>query len=108
MDCGGGYGLVCGQSTRAKLCGHTQTMRGGACPGRSLCRRVVDLIGSDLMPASFATPPSSREQLSSDEHREWVRVEDHLLLEYRLVTDRADVPPPGLPPVTQEMVAAAV
>jgi PilZ domain-containing protein len=60
------------------------------------------------MPSSSATPPSFREQLTSDEHREWVRVDDHLLLEYRLVSDRADVPPPGLPPVTQEMVAAAV
>ncbi len=46
--------------------------------------------------------------LSTDEQREWIRIDDHLLLEYRLLSDAADVPPPGLPPVTQEMVASAV
>ena len=46
--------------------------------------------------------------LTTDEQREWIRIDDHLLLEYRLLTDAADRPPPGLPPVTQEMISTAV
>ncbi len=43
-----------------------------------------------------------------DEKREWIRIDDHLLLEYRLLSDAADVPTSGLPPVTPEMIVAAV
>jgi hypothetical protein len=50
----------------------------------------------------------SPQPLSSDERREWIRIDDDLLLEYRLAGDPADAPPPGLPPVTQEMIATAV
>jgi len=45
---------------------------------------------------------------ASDERREWMRIEDHLLLEYRLVSDVSELPPPGLPTVTPEMITAAV
>lgn len=59
------------------------------------------------MPAPFPTSPSSTD-LDSDERREWMRIEDNLLLEYRLTSDPVELPPPGLPAVTQEMIAAAV
>lgn len=59
------------------------------------------------MPVSSQSS-SSRIHLSPDEHREWIRIDDQLLLEYRLLSDPADEPPPGLPPVTQEIIAAAV
>lgn len=60
------------------------------------------------MPAHSATPSKAPVTLSSDERREWIRIEDNLLLEYRLHNDPVELPPPGLPPVTQEMIAAAV
>lgn len=60
------------------------------------------------MSAPSLTPSSSSAHSGSDERREWIRIDDILLLEYRLASDPADVPPPGLPPVTQEMVSAAV
>jgi len=44
----------------------------------------------------------------SDERREWIRIDDHLLMEYRLVSDPPDAPPPGTPPVTDEIVSAAI
>lgn len=60
------------------------------------------------MAASPLARSSSPGNVFSDERREWIRIDDNLLLEYRLVTDPADLPPPGLPPVTQEMIADAV
>lgn len=59
------------------------------------------------MPVSSLTA-SPRMDLSPDEHREWVRIDDHLLLEYRLLSDPIDAPAPELPPITPEMIAAAV
>ena len=44
----------------------------------------------------------------SDERREWVRIDDRVLLEYRLLTDPADGPTPGLPPVSNEAIAAII
>lgn len=58
------------------------------------------------MPA--LNPSYPPDTMPSDEQREWIRIDDHLLLDYRLLNDQADFPSPGLPPVTQEMVAAAV
>ncbi|MEC4889522.1 MAG: PilZ domain-containing protein [Nitrospira sp.] len=49
-----------------------------------------------------------RSAADTDERREWIRIDDHLLLEYRLVSDPPDAPPPGLSPVTEEMVSAAI
>lgn len=46
--------------------------------------------------------------IESDERREWIRIDDHLLLEYRLVSDAPDGPPPGIPPVTEGMVSVAI
>lgn len=58
------------------------------------------------MPAytMMSTPP----EILSDERREWIRIDDQLLLEYRRLTDPVDGPPAGLGPVTQDMIAAAV
>lgn len=44
----------------------------------------------------------------SDERREWVRIDDRVLLEYRLLTDPEDGPTPGLPPVSHEAIAAII
>jgi hypothetical protein len=60
------------------------------------------------MPPSSPSHTSSSPPVANDERREWLRIDDRLLLEYRLLSDPADVPPPGLPPATQEMIAAAV
>jgi hypothetical protein len=46
--------------------------------------------------------------LAVDERREWIRVDDHLLMEFRLTSESADTPQPGTPPLTDEMIAAAV
>lgn len=58
------------------------------------------------MPASSIM--SSPSDTLSDERREWIRIDDQVLLEYRLLTDPVDRPPPALGPVTQEVIAAAV
>lgn len=44
----------------------------------------------------------------SDERREWLRIDDRVLLEYRLLTDSEDVPTSGLPPASDEAIAAAI
>ena len=59
------------------------------------------------MPASLPSA-SSRPNPASDDQREWIRIDDHLLLEYRLLSDSPDDATPGLPPVTPEMIVAAV
>lgn len=46
--------------------------------------------------------------LATDERREWIRVDDHLLMEYRLASESADAPQPDTPPLTDDMIAAAV
>ena len=44
----------------------------------------------------------------SDERREWIRIDDHLLMEYRLVSDLSDAFPLGTSSVTDEIVSAAI
>jgi hypothetical protein len=54
-------------------------------------------------------PPSTKTAKSlSDERREWIRIDDRVLLEYRLLTDPAEGPTPGLPPVSDEAVSAVI
>ncbi len=54
-------------------------------------------------------PPSTKTTKSlSDERREWVRIDDRVLLEYRLLSDPAEGPIPGALPISQEAIAAAV
>jgi hypothetical protein len=54
-------------------------------------------------------PPSTKTTKTlSDERREWVRIDDRVLLEYRLLSDPAEGPIPGALPISQEAIAAAV
>jgi len=55
-------------------------------------------------------PPSSTKTTKalSDERREWVRIDDRVLLEYRLLSDPAEGPIPGALPISQEAISAAV
>lgn len=46
--------------------------------------------------------------LATDERREWIRVDDQLLMECRLAGEADGAPQPGTPPVTDDMIAAAV
>lgn len=53
-------------------------------------------------------PPSPKTIKSlSDERREWIRIDDRVLLEYRLLTDSTERPIPGLP-VSNEAIAALI
>jgi len=53
-------------------------------------------------------PPSPNTIKSlSDERREWIRIDDRVLLEYRLLTDSTERPIPGLP-VSNEAIAAVI
>ncbi|RPH79906.1 MAG: PilZ domain-containing protein [Nitrospiraceae bacterium] len=54
-------------------------------------------------------PPSSKTAKTlSDERREWVRIDDRVLLEYRLLTDPPEGPTLGLPPVSNEAITTAI
>ncbi len=54
-------------------------------------------------------PPSTKTAKNlSDERREWIRIDDRLLLEYRLLTDPTEGPTPGIPPVSDEAISAVI
>jgi hypothetical protein len=54
-------------------------------------------------------PPSPNSTMTlSDERREWIRIDDRVLLEYRLLTESGDAPAPALPPATIEAITAAI
>ena len=54
-------------------------------------------------------PPSTiPTKTLSDERREWIRIDDRVLLEYRLITDPVEGPTPGIPPVAQDAIAAVI
>ena len=44
----------------------------------------------------------------SDERREWLRIDDRVLLEYRLITDSGDEVAPSLLPASDQAIAAAI
>ncbi len=44
----------------------------------------------------------------SDERREWLRIDDRVLLEYRLITDQEESSIAGIPPANEEAIAAAI
>lgn len=44
----------------------------------------------------------------SEDRREWLRIDDNLLLEYRMLDESAELPAPVSEPVTDEVIAAAV
>ena len=53
-------------------------------------------------------PVSNTDKSLSDERREWIRIDDRVLLEYRLLTDPEEGPTPGIPPVAQDSIAAVI
>jgi len=53
-------------------------------------------------------PPTKITQSVSDERREWIRIDDRVLLEYRLLTDQVEEPTRGIPPITNEAITAVI
>jgi hypothetical protein len=54
-------------------------------------------------------PPSTKTATSlSDDRREWIRIDDRVLLEYRLLTDPVEGPTPGIPPASNEAITTAI
>ena len=60
------------------------------------------------MPASTMTNQPLPSGVASDDRREWIRIDDHLLLEYRLLGESPDTPVHVHEAATHEMIAAAV
>lgn len=58
--------------------------------------------------ASPVTTPSVPSANSADERREWIRIEDRLLMEYRLLTETGSVVPVEATGATPEMISTAV
>jgi hypothetical protein len=54
------------------------------------------------------SPSTNITKVSPDERREWIRIDDRVLLEYRLVTDQAEGPAPGIPPASDDAITAAI
>ena len=52
--------------------------------------------------------PNIQSMLNNEERREWLRIEDRLLLEYRRIDETADAMNSYLPPVTEDTIATAV
>ena len=54
-------------------------------------------------------PPSTNTNKGlSDERREWIRIDDRVLLEYRLLTDPVEGPTPVILPVSDETITTAI
>ena len=60
------------------------------------------------MASSMIGASSRTHSAEPDERREWIRIEDRVLMEYRLVTERETSVPVELSPATPESIAAAV
>lgn len=60
------------------------------------------------MPTINHTQSLQEASIATDERREWIRVDDHLLMEFRLANEAPDAPQPGTPPLTDDMIAVAV
>ena len=60
------------------------------------------------MSTTMQPPPTIPTKTLSDERREWIRIDDRVLLEYRLLTDPVEGPTPGIPPIAQEAIAAVI
>ena len=43
----------------------------------------------------------------SEDRREWLRIDDRVLLEYRLITELEESSMPGMPPVSDQAIADA-
>jgi hypothetical protein len=54
-------------------------------------------------------PPSVQANMPrSDERREWLRIDDRVLLEYRLITEQEEASLPGMPPASDQEIAEAM
>lgn len=60
------------------------------------------------MALSAMTNQPAAGDIASEDRREWLRIDDNLLLEYRLLDESAEMPVPVSEPVTDEVIAAAV
>ena len=58
--------------------------------------------------ATPVTTPSVPSKNSADERREWIRIDDRVLMEYRLLTEIGTVDPVESGSTTPEMISAAV
>jgi PilZ domain-containing protein len=58
--------------------------------------------------ASLVTTSSTPSKDSVDERREWIRIDDRVLMEYRLLTETGTVAPVETASTTPEMIAATV
>jgi hypothetical protein len=56
-------------------------------------------------PVTTPAPPAKH---SADERREWIRIDDRVLMEYRLLTETGAVVPVETTSATPEMISAAV
>ena len=54
------------------------------------------------------TTPSTPSEHSADERREWIRIDDRVLMEYRLLTETGTVAPVETSSTTPETISAAV
>lgn len=52
--------------------------------------------------------PNMQSMLNNEERREWLRIEDRLLLEYRRVDETSDAMNAYLPPATEDTITTAV
>lgn len=52
--------------------------------------------------------PNMQSILNNEERREWLRIEDRLLLEYRRIDETADAMNAYLPPATEDTITTAV
>jgi hypothetical protein len=57
--------------------------------------------------SAITKQPAAGDAVSED-RREWLRIDDNLLLEYRLLDESAEMPAPVNEPVTDKVIAAAV
>jgi len=62
----------------------------------------------DIMTISSMTEAGSSSEIDSDERREWLRIDDNLLLEYRLADEASTRAHAAYARVTPDMIAAAV
>lgn len=60
------------------------------------------------MASTITTPPSPLSQTATDERREWIRIDDRVLMEYRLLTETGTVVPVEAGGTTPEMISGAV
>jgi len=66
-------------------------------------------LESDLTMAFPVTTPSAPSKSATDERREWIRIDDRVLMEYRvLVTSTGTTVPVEVTSTTPEMISAAV